>query len=82
MEIRIHPHAKERIAERGTCDAEIIETVTGGEKFPAKFGRVGFRRNFIFNSDWKGRRYSTKQVEVYAVQEQGWLVVTTIVKYF
>ena len=82
MEIRIHPHARERGAERGARDAEIIETVLTGEKFPAKFGRFGFRRNFIFNDEWKGRRYSTKQVEVFAAAEEGWLVITVIVKYF
>jgi hypothetical protein len=82
MEIRIHPHAQERIIERGSCDAEVIETVIGGEKFPAKFDRVGFRRNFVFNNQWKGHWYSTKQVEAYAVQEQGWLVITAIVRYF
>ena len=82
MSIRIHPHAQERMAERGASDDEIINTVTGGEKFPAKFGRMGFRRNFVFNNEWKGRWYSSKQVEVYAIEEQGWLVVTVIVKYF
>ena len=82
MEIRIHPHAQERMAERGTSNEDIIETITGGEKFPAKFGRVGFRRNFIFGGEWKGRRYLTKQVEVYAIEDRGWLVITVIVKYF
>jgi len=32
--------------------------------------------------EWRGRRYSTKQVEVYAVDENGWLVITVVVKYF
>ncbi|HMD99355.1 MAG TPA: hypothetical protein VKM93_18765 [Terriglobia bacterium] len=53
-----------------------------GERFSAKFGRTGFRRNFPFGSEWLGRRYSTKQVEAYAVQERGWLVITVIVKYY
>ncbi len=82
MEIRIHPHAKERTVERGALEMEVIETVRGGEKFPAKFGRTGFRRNFAFDGEWKGHRYSTKQLEVYAVEEKGWLVITVIVKYF
>jgi hypothetical protein len=29
-----------------------------------------------------GRRYATKQVEAYAVEEDGWLVITVIVKSF
>jgi hypothetical protein len=52
------------------------------ERFPAKFGRTGFRRNFVFSREWLGRRYTTKQVEAYAVEEDGWLVITVIVKYF
>lgn len=83
MNIRIHPHAAERVLERGTTEAEVIETVEFGERFPAKFGRTGYRRNFIFDREWKGRHYYTKQVEAYGVEEQkGWLVITVIVRYF
>jgi hypothetical protein len=49
----------------------------------ARFGRTAFRRNFAFGADWRGRRYQTKQVEAYAVEEDGdWLVITVLVKYF
>lgn len=69
MVIRLHPHAKYRLAERGASEVEVISTIEAGETFPAKFGRTGFRRNFSFGQAWKGRVYTTKQVEVYAVQE-------------
>lgn len=82
MSVRIHPHARERMAERGATEAEVIATVEDGERFPAKFGRTGFRRNFAFEGERSGRRYRTKQVEAFAVQEDGWLVITVIVKYF
>jgi hypothetical protein len=82
MDIRLHPHAVARLAERGTTEAEVIATVQTGERFPAKFGRTGFRRNLSFGGEWRGRRYSTKQVEAYAVDENGWLVITVVVKYF
>jgi len=82
MKVRLHPHAEERLAERGATEAEAIITVAGGERFPAKFGRTGFRRNFRFDAEWQGRHYSTKQVEAYAVQEDGWLVLTVITRYF
>ncbi len=81
-DIRLHPHAIERLRERGTTEEEVIATVREGEQFPAKFGRTGFRRNFAFGGEWPGRRYSTKQVEAYPVPEQGWLVITVIVKYY
>lgn len=82
MAVRLHPHAQGRLVERGTTEAEVIATVETGEQFPAKLGRTGFRRNFTFNSEWRERRYSVKQIEVYAVQEDGRLVITIIVRYF
>lgn len=58
-------------------------TVDGGERFPARLGRMGFRRNFAFNGTWRGRAYGTKQVEAYAVAEaDSWLVITVVVKFF
>ncbi len=81
--VRFHPHALERMEERGATEEEVVSTVEEGERFPAKFGRTGFRRNFSFNGEWRGKRYRTKQVEAYAVQEEGeWLVITVIVRYF
>lgn len=84
MNIRFHPHAIERLEERGAKQEEVRASVELGEKFPAKFGRVGFRRNFPFDSQWRGRSFSTKQVEVFAVEEspQDWLVITVITRYF
>jgi hypothetical protein len=83
MNCNLHPHARARLAERGATEAEVAATLAGGEQFPAKFGRTGFRRNFDFHEEWRGKSYATKQVTAYAVQEDGgWLVITVIVKYF
>ena len=49
MPIKIHPHALERMRESGATEDEVRLTVEGGEEFPAKFDRTGFRRNFAFN---------------------------------
>jgi hypothetical protein len=71
------------MTERGTTEAEIIKTVIDGEQFPAQFGRQGFRRNFNIQGVWRGKPFSTKQIEAYGVFEDGdWLVITVIVKYF
>ena len=78
-----HPHALERLSERGASKAEVIATVETGESSPAKFGRTMFRRNFPFEGTWRGRKFTNKQVEVYAVQEEGdWLVITVITRYY
>jgi hypothetical protein len=71
------------MAERGIAEAEAIAAVRDGERFPAKFGRTGFRRNFAFDGEWHGRRYATKQVEAFAVKEGGdWLIITVVARYF
>jgi hypothetical protein len=84
MAVDLHPHAQERIKERGASEDEVIITVEKGERFPVRFGRTGFRHNFPFNDKWHGKYYKTKQVEVYAVQEKGsdWLALTVITRYF
>ena len=68
--------------ERGATEEEVIATIERGERFAAKHGRIGFRCNFPFESEWKNRQHSTKQVEAYAVEEDGWLVITVIAKFF
>lgn len=69
--------------ERGATKGEVIKTVEGGERFPGKFGRTGFRRNFTFRGMWHGKSYRVKQIEVYAVKEQGsWVIITVIARYF
>lgn len=83
MAVAFHPHARERAHERGAGESEVIATIEAGERFPAKFGRTGFRRNFPFNDMWRGKRYRTKQIEVFAVEESArWLVITVLVRYF
>ncbi len=83
MAIRFHPHALERMAERGATEDEVRSTIEQGERFPAQFGRTGFRRNFSFGGEWRRKRYNTKQVETLAVQEgDDWLVITVITRYF
>ena len=79
--VRFHPHARERLAERGATEEEVRSTVLKGETFSAKFGRTGFRRNFRFDSLWRGKYYAVKQVEVFAVREgEDWLVITVLAR--
>jgi hypothetical protein len=81
--VRLHSHAIDRLGERGATEEEVVRTVLEGERFPAKFGRTGFRRNFGFDDVWRGKHYATKQIEAIAVEEEGdWLVLTIVTKYF
>jgi hypothetical protein len=71
------------MAERGASEAEVIATIQDGERFTAKFDRVGYRRNFSKDFLWRGKNYHNKQVEVYTVKEKGTLLIlTVIVKYY
>lgn len=81
--VRLHPHAVERAEERGATEAEVIATVERGESIPAKHGRAGFRRNFAGQWKRRSKTFDTKQVLAYAARaDDGWLVVTVIVKFF
>ena len=83
MSIRFHPHARERMTQRGATEQEVRMTVESGERFEAKFNRIGFRKNFMFENRWRGKEYRTKQVEVYVVREEdAWLVISVITRYF
>ena len=83
MKVTFHRHALERLAERGATEEEVRLTVEEGERIQAKYGRVGFRRNFSHGGDWRGKHYETKQVEAYVDDIEGaWLVVTVITKFF
>jgi len=48
------------MTERGATEAEVIATVENGERFEAKFGRTGFRRNFSFDGERRGRGASSQ----------------------
>jgi hypothetical protein len=81
--VRLHPHARLRMQERGALESEVEATLEAGERFPTKFGRDGFRRNFAFGGTWRGRHYDRKQIEAIAIYEDAdWLVISVIVKYF
>lgn len=83
MTVQFHSHARARLRERGATEAEVRETVEQGERFSAKFGRTGFRRNFSYQGLWRGRHYANKQVEAIAIQEgEDWLVITVMVRFF
>jgi len=64
MNVIIHPRARERMTERGATADEVEAAIEAGERFAARLGRCGFRRNFPFEGTWRGRTYGIKQVEV------------------
>ena len=83
MTVRFHPHAVQRMQERGATRAQVTDAVLTGRSSPAKFGRRRFRKTFSFNADWNGKRYARKTVDAFAAKmSYGWFVITVVVRYF
>lgn len=82
MEIRIDPHALERVEERGTNQEEIKDTIETGFSIGAKHGRLGKAKVYPFNQIRGGKFYEQKRVEViYTIEGDGIVTVTAYVFY-
>jgi len=81
--IILSQHALDQLNDRGTSKEEVEKAIREGERVPAKAGRIAFRKNFLFNSSWKGKHYKLKQVMPIVVEKkEQWIVVTVYVFYF
>ena len=75
-------HALEQMPDRGVTREEVEETIRTGVAAPAKRSRLAFRKNFPFQSEWKGRYYAIKQVMPIVAEEVDRLVVVTIYSFY
>ena len=76
-------HTIEQMEERGATEAEATLAIETGESEPARRGRTMYRKNFTFDSAWRGRHYRVKQVAaVVAGHDDKLVVVTVYVFYF
>ena len=76
------PHALQKMVDRGTTEAEVEVTIHEGNQEPARKGRVMFRKNFTFNSQWRGKHFAVKQVSPVVAEEASRLVVVTVFIYY
>ena len=76
------PHAREQLVLRGATEAEAETAILEGERLPAERGRIAFRKNFPFLSDWKDRYYEVKQVMPVVVEEEDAIVVVTVYVFY
>ncbi|MDX2074181.1 MAG: DUF4258 domain-containing protein [Alphaproteobacteria bacterium] len=82
VKIIILDHALEAMEERGASVEEVERTVREGDMIPAKIGRMRYMKNLRFDGVWRGRRYTTKQVNAIVARRGSEMrVVTVIVKY-
>ena len=75
-------HARWQMLERGASEGEVIETITRGERVPAKHGRVAYRRNFQYGRLWGGKRYAIKQVMPIVKDEGSQVAVITVYTFY
>ena len=79
----IHPHALQRMEERGASREEVRRTIEAGRVFPARFGRQKYGMTFSFGNYWRAQLYEHKHIEAYCVVDgEDIIVVTVVVKYF
>ena len=80
--IEISAHAREQMTERGASETEVRTAIEQGEKEPARRNRTLYRKNYPFESQWRGRQYRVKQVAPVAAQEGDRLVVVTVYVFY
>jgi hypothetical protein len=80
--IKFSQHALDNMADRGASKEEVELAIRTGECFPAKKGRLSFRKNLSYNATWKGKFYQVKQVMPIVADEPERLVVVTVYVFF
>ena len=75
-------HSLDQLRDRGATEAEVREAIVNGERMPAKKGRIAFRKNFSYRSNWKGKHYEIKQVMPIVIQEGHADVVVTVYTFY
>ncbi|MEW6481502.1 MAG: DUF4258 domain-containing protein [bacterium] len=80
--IKFSQHSLDNMVDRGATREEVELAIMNGESFPAKKGRIAFRKNFSYNDMWKGRFYNVKQVMPIVVEEPNRLMVVTVYVFF
>ena len=82
-EIVFSRHALIRIDQREAFEEEVKEVLLSGERFEARDGRIGFRKNFQCCRDAGKKIYHTKQLAVIVVEEElRYIIVTVLVFWF
>lgn len=83
MAIIIHPHALQRMEERGATREEVLETIETGRMSPGKFDRRIHEMTCAYGDFWRSQLYEYKHIEVYSIEDgEDVIVVTVVVKYY
>jgi len=80
--IQFSGHASQQLQFRGATETEVVEAILTAPWHPAESGRMECRKDYVFNSAWNRRRYTTKQVRPIFVEETNEIVVVTVYVYY
>ncbi|MBM4033575.1 MAG: DUF4258 domain-containing protein [Planctomycetes bacterium] len=80
--VRFSPHAREKMADRGASEAEVVAAIRAGNPEPARGVRTLFRKNFGFGRQWRGRHYAVKQVAPIVAETPDALMVVTVFTFY
>lgn len=80
--IEFSDHAREKMADRGASEEEVMIAIRMGHPEPARKGRVMFRKNFSYHALWRGKYYRVKQVAPVVAEESDRLVVVTVFVFY
>lgn len=75
-------HALDQMPDRGATREEVEAAIRSGELSPSKGKRLSFRKNFPFDSEWKGKKYAIKQVMPIVFEESDKIVLVTVYVFY
>ena len=75
-------HARQRIKERGTTEADVDLAIRTGERERAQRDLAMFRLNLEFQREWDGRYYAIQQVAPIVAEEENRIVVVTVLTFY
>ena len=75
-------HAREKMADRGVSEQEVVEAIRVGRREPAQRGLCQFRLNLEYHQVWAGKHYAVKQVLPVVAEEADRNVVVTVYSFY
>ena len=81
-EIYFTAHALANITKRGFTQDEVIACIRSEKWEPAETGKLECRKDFVYNKEWNGKLYGTKQVRPIFADEEKIVVITVYTYYF
>ncbi len=80
--IRLSGHAREQCLFRGATEEEIIETIRTTPWNMVRAGRFDCRLDLVYEAEWNGKFYATKQVRPIFVEADEIVVITVYVYHY